>query len=442
MNDDSEKQVAASNTANVKPSFGHFIRDFVAYWHKFAYCFNNNHEYAGYKKKINKTSAEFNNIYNVFSIKPDEIVDFISHMELGYKGGPGDGVIREVIFGIKKIFEENHDYYNRMVLVAFDTNLKVIQISARDETFLVQDDWEIFANINSRDIGAIGKELNLDARVKKIEGQLLEKDDMRQALVARCDGLDGEVKTMTERLTAIDGDLSKRIRKIYDEEMPRFQGQMTAGLNKTSETLQRTLKTEAEKVTADVETRLGKATADAVDQAAAAADAKFRLMPAAQHWKEKRQHYSRLHTRYFWIFIGFIVLFIVAGIRLYGPIVNEFSLVLDLTPDALTRGMFAIVGNAFFISIPIVLAFWVARTLHRLSLLYLSYSEDAALRESMIATYINLLGEGAIDGTPEKDRVIMLNAIFRPMPGDHHVDVAPTTIADILGAGAAKKIAP
>jgi hypothetical protein len=103
------------------------------------------------------------------------------------------------------------------------------------------------------------------------------------------------------------------------------------------------------------------------------------------------------------------------------------------TPDSITHA----ISRILFITAPLAVVIWVLRAILRRANLNLALAEDAAQRSVMAQTYVNLLTNG--DVTEDKDdRKIMLEAIFRPLPGIQEMDTAPPSIINFSNPKASK----
>jgi len=91
-----------------------------------------------------------------------------------------------------------------------------------------------------------------------------------------------------------------------------------------------------------------------------------------------------------------------------------------------------------FSIIPVIAIAWILKFFGRIVSNALVLKEDAELRDAMLNTYFALIGdpEAKFDS---KERILIINAIFRPLPGHQSEDVAPPTLADLakdqLGMG-------
>jgi hypothetical protein len=81
--------------------------------------------------------------------------------------------------------------------------------------------------------------------------------------------------------------------------------------------------------------------------------------------------------------------------------------------------------------IPVLGAAWLLRLISRFLNNNQVLADDARHRQVMTQTYLALVADPNSQVT-EKDRLIMLNAIFRPLPGAQTDEVAPPTILDLL----------
>jgi hypothetical protein len=83
------------------------------------------------------------------------------------------------------------------------------------------------------------------------------------------------------------------------------------------------------------------------------------------------------------------------------------------------------------IAIPAVGVGWALKVLARFIQTNSILGDDSRQRQAMTRTYLALIADKD-SGVTEKDRLVMLNAIFRPLPGVQADEVAPPTILDLL----------
>lgn len=81
---------------------------------------------------------------------------------------------------------------------------------------------------------------------------------------------------------------------------------------------------------------------------------------------------------------------------------------------SLTVELLRQLGKLFFLTIPLIIYFWICRLLVRFVLRSLVLMDDANQRSIVLDTYLNLVGEGV---AKEEDRQLLLQAIFAPLPG-------------------------
>lgn len=81
---------------------------------------------------------------------------------------------------------------------------------------------------------------------------------------------------------------------------------------------------------------------------------------------------------------------------------------------------------------------WLLRFFGRFVVENLSMHQDAQQRAAMLQVYLHLIGDPAskIEAT---DRALIINAVFRPLPGHQSEDVAPPTLADLIKSATAPK---
>jgi hypothetical protein len=88
-------------------------------------------------------------------------------------------------------------------------------------------------------------------------------------------------------------------------------------------------------------------------------------------------------------------------------------------------------GTLALTFVPIIAVGWVLRIIGRSITSSLTLKEDADHRRSMLETYFNLISDPNAK-FEDKERSLILNAIFRPLPGQHPDEVAPPTLPDLI----------
>lgn len=92
---------------------------------------------------------------------------------------------------------------------------------------------------------------------------------------------------------------------------------------------------------------------------------------------------------------------------------------------------------AFSMVAAIVGVGWLLRFLGRFVTENMMMQSDAVQRRVMLQTYLSLVGD-ANAKMEQADRTLVLNAIFRPLPGHQSEDVAPPTLADVVKSATGK----
>jgi hypothetical protein len=100
------------------------------------------------------------------------------------------------------------------------------------------------------------------------------------------------------------------------------------------------------------------------------------------------------------------------------------------------QNLVSLAGNNQFlaislITIPTLAIAWLLRFIARLAMQNLTLAHDARQRHAQIRTYLRLLGDPK-KPISEKERILALAALFRPLPGQGPDDLNPPTIADLL----------
>lgn len=152
------------------------------------------------------------------------------------------------------------------------------------------------------------------------------------------------------------------------------------------------------------------------------------LTEAYALWNDKEHHHRENFKKGIFLFLGAVGITI-ALVSAAWPDISTF-----ITTD--TEKLANLISRTIITSLPISLLIWILRAILRWANMNLSLAEDAAQRRVLANTYVNLLATEK-EHMPE-ERAIMLNAIFRPLPGVKDMDVEPTTIVDIVKAARGK----
>lgn len=153
------------------------------------------------------------------------------------------------------------------------------------------------------------------------------------------------------------------------------------------------------------------------------------LEAPTKFWTDK----ARSHRN---VAIGFGILFLVAiGGGVFWITHYGVSLVAEadktIVGDRVNPGLLALVPLAF-ITLPTLGFAWTLRHISRIVVQNLALQADAQLRGTIANTYTALTSQN--QSTPA-ELAIALNALFRPIDGSGHAEIAPPNIRDILEAG-------
>lgn len=148
------------------------------------------------------------------------------------------------------------------------------------------------------------------------------------------------------------------------------------------------------------------------------------LKGAAEIWRGKLVR----HTLGFWI--GLAALAGAVGGALYSIYLFWPALVAALVALKKPDGDVPY-GLLVLTLVPIIAVAWILRIFSRWVTSAMTLGEDAEQRRAMLETYFRLVGDP--DAKMEQsDRILILNAIFRPLPGHQSEDVAPPTLFDLI----------
>lgn len=106
-------------------------------------------------------------------------------------------------------------------------------------------------------------------------------------------------------------------------------------------------------------------------------------------------------------------------------------------PESATNAQLATatISRLVIITIPIALYFWAVKLLVRFNNRSLMLMDDARQRETMMDVYFHLIEKNG--ATPE-ERALVLNALFRPAPGQGVDNIEPPNFVDLLSKGTSK----
>jgi archaellum component FlaG (FlaF/FlaG flagellin family) len=185
----------------------------------------------------------------------------------------------------------------------------------------------------------------------------------------------------------------------------------------------RTRESESKKLTDSLSTDwykfIKEARAD-VDAAVAQARETKALKGARQVWTDQHQKHRNV------LFAGLVVLTLVVGLGIWAMI-HWWSDLYDAIPK---RGDEIITSALVLFVVPLVAVAWVMRIVVRMVHNAMTLSEDSEHRKAMLETYFQLVGDKEA-GMEASDRILILNAIFRPLPGHQPNEVNPPTVLEL-----------
>ena len=151
---------------------------------------------------------------------------------------------------------------------------------------------------------------------------------------------------------------------------------------------------------------------------------------AAKVLEQVEEAWRLKYSSHYASFMGGAILFFVL-ICVFGILISQnFEAIKDTLVFFGTQKNY--LGTFAIISAPLAAIAWILRLISRFTLQNLNLAHDAQQRKVTIDTYTKLVGtpNAIIEDT---DRAIMLNSIFRPLPGNNQTDLAQPSLADFLG---------
>ncbi|WP_129155800.1 DUF6161 domain-containing protein [Bosea sp. Tri-44] len=155
----------------------------------------------------------------------------------------------------------------------------------------------------------------------------------------------------------------------------------------------------------------------------------FVLEGAETLWEKKASG----HAKRFWWGLAAMTLVVGSGILLF--YIHGKNFIFGLSPKNDGDLPYAVLA---MIGICVVSIAWVLRFLARFIHENMILQTDSTHRRAMLQTYLALVGDKGAK-MESTDRVLVLNAIFRPLPGHQAEDVAPPTVLDLAKSTIASK---
>jgi len=160
------------------------------------------------------------------------------------------------------------------------------------------------------------------------------------------------------------------------------------------------------------------------------------------YWKMKKDTHSKKAMYFFWTFLGgmaLMIIIIVVLLYLFNnenptsiPSDNNKTEIIKGSKDKLsTRENDEVFKYLKYLSL-ISLFVWFVRIILKLMFSNFHLSEEANEKETMISTYLALINEGG--GLTDKDKSMILEAIFRPSSNGLIKDETNVTLLDAIKA--------
>ena len=148
----------------------------------------------------------------------------------------------------------------------------------------------------------------------------------------------------------------------------------------------------------------------------------MRLKAPAKFWQDKAV------SHLFWAIGAFLAFAVSSGFTGYFFVGHNTEVMALVTPANDSGFPW---GNIAIITLPALVFFWFLRFIARVFVTNLQRHQDARERATMVQTYLALVKEGENVAKPD-ERILILNALFRPGPGDAPDMAPPADLLDII----------
>ncbi len=209
-----------------------------------------------------------------------------------------------------------------------------------------------------------------------------------------------------------------QIANFVDKQQEQFSQDLVTNLEKWKSSAFDEIESKKTEILTDLESNGAKHIENAKEEFKAS----FVLETAMRLWKTK----AAQHTRLFYIGAAVFVLAILLPV---GLVIENWDRLTTEFAKLVPRDQPFAFGSLILVTIPALGYAWILRLFSRFTLQNMILADDASQRRVLANTFIRLVGEGKVE---DKDRTIMLNALFRPIPGAKEQDIQPPNLADFV----------
>ncbi|RUM24370.1 hypothetical protein EFQ99_16415 [Rhizobium vallis] len=286
----------------------------------------------------------------------------------------------------------------------------------------------IIAEMGSYNAWLVSEDINGGTRrqqmtaLDQFAAQTKESFDNAAEIIRTGQQVIGELRT--ENATALKEVAEARL------ELERAQSFFKSALNSSNQSLKTT--TEGfQALSAEVSTRKGD-----VDAFKEALREEAKIEAAKQLWDER----ATAASRGFWasamlLFLTLVVVPVVGFVKLESVIevlrhIAETTL-LGIDQSKAEGGILLglAINRIVIVTVPLALYFWMVRILVRFNLRSQMLMDDARQRHTMMNTYFHLIEK---QSAVKEDRALILNALFRPTPGQQNDSVDPPNFTELM----------
>lgn len=162
----------------------------------------------------------------------------------------------------------------------------------------------------------------------------------------------------------------------------------------------------------------------------------LRTEAPVSYWRSKATKHASFGAIMFAMFFGGCVAAAIYGFNLgseFSDAIKDTSAAVatQTTESGPTTSLIQLAFSKFLILlVPGFFAVWALRILLKVALSNLAIADDARHRVTMVETFLSLMEH--TDKLDESDRILMLQALFRPIPGSNDEDTGPPNWFDVM----------
>lgn len=151
-------------------------------------------------------------------------------------------------------------------------------------------------------------------------------------------------------------------------------------------------------------------------------EARISLEAPATYWDRRRRISTYIAIA---AAVSFIMVLVAAGVGA-AVFAGDLLAFVETHSTALT-----VVHGVLVVAAPLFAIGWVLKHISRVLIQSLNNANDAAFRKALVETFLSV-AQQLKAGMAEQDRALILNALFRPAPGEPHDEGPPAGVLDLI----------